>query len=555
MATHLIGCDQLDPAGLDRAMRAHQASSESLHRLLPLLGMISDRDMATAIAAVTGLPLAEESDYPEKLTLPQGLSSTFLRSSLVAPLEETEEALLIAAADPFNDYTLKALRVFMGKPIEVKVGVPIDIEQALDRQLGQDETVEGVDDHSTSLTESEAVDDIERLRDLASEAPVVRLVNRMIAKAIEQRASDIHIEPFEHTSRIRYRMDGHLQLAEEVARHQHAALISRLKIMADLNIAERRLPQDGRIKLTVRGRDIDLRIATMPIMLGEAAVLRILDRGNVELDFEALGFGPANLATYREAIAKPSGIILVTGPTGSGKTTTLYASLDGINDEDRKVLTVEDPIEFQLPGVNQVQIKPQIGLTFAHVLRSMLRHDPDVIMVGEIRDLETAEIAIQAALTGHLVLSTLHTNSAASTLVRLKDMGVEGFLIASTLNAIVAQRLVRKLCLACRQPIDPNPAVMHELGLQPNKVTTFWKATGCEACRQTGYHGRVSINEVLLTSDALQQAILESCDSRSLFKVACDNGMKPMFLDGIDKVIAGVTTLEEVLRVSRENIG
>ncbi len=554
LASHLIDRDKLDAAGLDRAILARKASSEPLHRLLPMLGMVSDREMAKAIAAVAGLQLATEADYVVQPPLSKNVNATFLRSSLVIPIEDTEDALVIAAADPFNGFTVRALRVFLGKPIKVKVGVPTDIEQALERHYGQNENVDGLGHATTPSSDPDAIDDIQRLRDLASEAPVVRIVNRMITKAIEQHASDIHIEPFEHTSRIRYRMDGQLQRVEEVARHQHAALISRLKIMADLNIAERRLPQDGRIKLTARGREIDLRIATMPIMGGEAAVLRILDRGNVELDFDALGFGPANLKAYRQAISKPSGIVLVTGPTGSGKTTTLYTSLDEINSEKRKVLTVEDPIEFQLSGINQVQIKPKIGLTFAHVLRSMLRHDPDVIMVGEIRDLETAEVAIQAALTGHLVLSTLHTNSAASTLVRLKDMGVEGFLIASTLNAVVAQRLVRKLCLACREPTDPMPAILKELGLQPNMVKTFWKAKGCEVCHQTGYHGRVSINEVLLASDALRQAILETSDTSALHKVACNNGMKPMFLDGINKVLAGITTFDEVLRISHESV-
>jgi general secretion pathway protein E len=321
--------------------------------------------------------------------------------------------------------------------------------------------------------------------------------------------------------------------------------------MARLNIAERRLPQDGRIRLAVRGKDIDLRVATLPTMHGEAVVLRVLDRGSVALDFVSLGFQPEGLRAYREALTRPNGIILVTGPTGSGKTTTLYASLIELNTPDRKVLTVEDPIEYQLDGVNQVQIKPQIGLSFAHVLRSMLRHDPDVIMIGEIRDLETAQIAIQAALTGHLVLSTLHTNNAASTLTRLLDMGVEDYLLPSTLNAIVAQRLVRRLCEQCREAYTPLPELVAQLGLQ-GQSPQFWRPTGCAACNQTGYSGRISINEILIMTDPIRRQILQHAESTELQRVAVASGMQPMMQDGIAKVAAGMTSVEEVVRVTRE---
>ncbi|NJO38052.1 MAG: type II/IV secretion system protein [Rhizobiales bacterium] len=380
--------------------------------------------------------LATDADYRAASAPPERPSAGFLRQARIMPLDDSETDLTIVMADPLDDYAINALRLYARKTIRVKVGLPGDVEAALEMLFGQKDG-EGALIQARGDGGAAADDDIERLRDLASEAPVVRIVNRLIVKAVERRASDIHIEPFEQRLRVRYRIDGLLTEAETPPADLLAAIISRLKIMAGLNIAERRLPQDGRIRLAVRGRDIDLRVATMPIMHGEAVVLRILDRASVRLDLEALGFGGVRLETYRDGLTRPNGVILVTGPTGSGKTTTLYASLAELNSDERKILTVEDPIEYQLAGVHQVQIKPQIGLTFAHVLRAMLRHDPDVIMVGEVRDLETAEIAIQAALTGHLVFSTLHTNSAAGTLTRLLDMGAEPYLLASTLNAIV----------------------------------------------------------------------------------------------------------------------
>ena len=439
-----------------------------------------------------------------------------------------------------------------GKSVDVKVGVPADIEAAIERLYGDHGAPDGMIEGGDGQDQAAALDDIEHLRDLASEAPVVRVVNRLIADAVEQRASDIHVEPFEHKLRVRFRIDGMLQDAETLASSLHPAIVSRLKIMAGLNIAERRLPQDGRIKIVVRGRDVDLRLATMPIMHGEAVVLRILDRDSVALDFDRLGFASTSLQALRDALARPNGIVLVTGPTGSGKTTTLYTSLTELNTTDRKLLTVEDPIEYQLDGINQVQIKPQIDLTFAHVLRSMLRHDPDIVMVGEIRDLETAEIAIQAALTGHLVLSTLHTNNAAGTLARLLDMGLEAFLLASTLNAIVAQRLVRRLCPSCREAYRPMEEMRREFGAALADASTLWRAVGCDQCRGSGYAGRIGINEILVLSDPVRQALLRRDDATTLQRLAVDDGMRPMLQDGIAKAMSGVTTIEEVLRVTRE---
>ncbi len=547
----LISRGKLDDTGLKRALRAGSSGDQGLHALLPKLGMVSEQDVAEALADMLDLELAAGVDYPDEPVHDDSLSVNFLKSSRIIPLSNSEQALVVAMADPLDDYAVNALRLHARKPITTKVGVPADIETALNRLLGQrggddDVDVAGVGDGL------DLVDDVERLRDLASEAPVVRIVNRVIASAVDLRASDIHIEPFEQILRVRYRIDGMLKDGESVPRNLHAAMISRLKIMAGLNIAERRLPQDGRIRLAIRGRDIDLRVATMPIMHGEAVVLRILDRGSVQLDFSSLGFSPSSLEAFRYALTLPNGIVLVTGPTGSGKTTTLYTSLQELNTVDRKLLTVEDPIEYQLEGINQVQIKPQIDLSFAHVLRAMLRHDPDVIMVGEIRDLETAEIAIQAALTGHLVLSTLHTNNAAATLTRLMDMGLEAFLLASTLNAIVAQRLVRRLCAICKERYTPLPGTLRQLGLEGDDAPVFWRAKGCEACHQTGYRGRIGVNEVLIMSDRVREAVLRQGDAAALHRAAREAGMRPLIDDGLEKAREGITTIEEVLRVTRE---
>lgn len=548
----LVEHGKLDESGQQRAERAMMAGDDGLHILLPKLGMVAEADIAEALADILDLSMAKASDYPDLAVHGDGLSANFLKASKIVPLDDTETILTVAMADPLDGFAINALRLYAQKAIDIKVGAPADIEAALERLFGQHNSVGDLIEEVGVAGKLDAVDDIERLRDLASEAPVVRIVNRLIANAVEQRASDIHIEPFEQSLRVRYRIDGMLRDGENVSQDLHAAMISRLKIMAGLNIAERRLPQDGRIKLAVRGRDIDLRVATMPIMHGEAVVLRILDRGSVQLDFAPLGFAAESLDAYRTALQRPNGIVLVTGPTGSGKTTTLYTSLIELNTIDRKVLTVEDPIEYQLAGINQVQIKPQIDLTFANVLRAMLRHDPDVIMVGEIRDLETAEIAIQAALTGHLVLSTLHTNNAAGTLMRLLDMGVEAFLLASTLNAIVAQRLVRQLCNACRTPYRPLPDMLDQLGLEAGEVNELWRPKGCEACRHTGYFGRISINEVLIMSDVIRQGVLKRHDASELQRMAREDGMRFMFHDGIEKAKAGITTIEEVLRVTRE---
>jgi general secretion pathway protein E len=448
-------------------------------------------------------------------------------------------------ADPLDSYAADAMRLISGRELLPRVAEPAALESAIERLYEQGKTGPG-----------RTVEDVgERLKDLASEAPVIRLVNQLIARAAEARASDIHIEAFENKLRVRYRIDGALREVDPPPNRFRAAIVSRVKIMARLNIAERRLPQDGRIKLAIRGTPIDLRVSTIPSMHGEGVVMRILDRQGVTLNFQALGIEGRNLETYLSILERPHGVFLVTGPTGSGKTTTLYASLVRINSPDKKILTVEDPIEYQLDGVNQIQVKPSIGFNFANVLRSILRQDPDIIMIGEIRDVETAEIAIQAALTGHLVLSTLHTNDAAGTITRLLDMGAEDYLLTSTLNGVAAQRLVRTLCSNCRTPERAMPELVEQLDLHryaTEQEIVLYRPQGCETCNDTGFFGRTSLVESLVVTDQIRRLILRHAEAGELHRVAVEEGMSTLFDDGMRKALAGQTTVEEVLRVTRD---
>ena len=549
----LVAAGKLQAAGLERARRVAQ-SGPSLHLVLTRLGLVSEGDMAEALAHELGLALATRADYPETPLL-EG-SAKFLKESRVMPLAESPEALTLAMADPLDSYAIRAVELLADKPVVTWVGLPADIEAAIERAYGGGkssiEEISGqLEGEAGEITEQ----DVERLRDLASEAPVIRLVNMLITRAVESRASDIHIEPFENQLKVRYRVDGVLQEVDSPPSKLRAAIISRIKLMAKLNIAERRLPQDGRIKLAVRGKEIDLRVATLPTMHGESVVLRVLDRGSVRLDFASLGFRGKALERLLGVLERPNGIVLVTGPTGSGKTTTLYAALARLNSPEKKILTVEDPIEYQLEGVNQLQVKPQIGLSFANVLRSFLRQDPDIIMVGEIRDLETAQIAVQAALTGHLVLSTLHTNNAASTITRLLDMGVDDYLLTATVNGIAAQRLVRTLCPRCRAAFPALPELVAELRLDrftDGGAVTLHRAVGCEACNGTGYHGRTNILEMLVMSDGLRARVLNKAEAGDIQQAAVAEGMVTMQEDGLRKALAGETTVEEILRVTRE---
>ena len=552
----LVEHQKLADADLQRARRVRESTGENLDTLLVKLGLVSERDLAEAVAARLDLPLIKPADYPEMPVTNGGISARFLKESRVIPLFEDERGLTVAMANPTDDYVLSALRLATGKSILPRVAIPTELEIAFERLYGSGRSAMGQIVDSIGLADDLTDEEqIQHLKDLASEAPVIRLVNLMIARAVESRASDIHIAPFENRLKVRYRVDGVLREVESPPSRLSAAVISRIKIMAKLNIAERRLPQDGRIQLRAQGKEIDLRVSTVPTLWGESVVMRILDKASVVLDFETLGFSPRTLGRFLEILHMPHGIILVTGPTGSGKTTTLYTALQTINTPERKILTVEDPVEYQLEGVNQIQVKPQINLTFANALRAIVRQDPDVIMIGEMRDLETAGIAVQSALTGHLVLSTLHTNDAAGSVTRLLDMGVEDYLLTSTINGILAQRLVRLLCTRCRQPYPALPELVEEMRLHrfaDTRDITLFKPVGCEHCGGTGYRGRAAIMEFLVMSDPLRRLVLKHADAGDLQDTAQKEGMDTMYEDGLRKAVAGLTTIEEVLRVTTQ---
>ena len=557
LGERLIAAGKLERGGLERARKLRAESGERLAGLLAKLGLVSERDLAEAIAGELDLPLIGAREFPEAALYAERLSPRFLREAQVLPIAEEAGGLVVAMADPLNDYAADALRLVSGQELLPRVAVPGELEAAIDRLYGARAGALGRLAEAAGEDGDEGLElDVERLKDLASEAPVIRLVNQMITRAVEQRASDVHIEPFEASLRVRYRIDGVLRDVEAPPNRFRAAIVSRVKIMAKLNIAERRLPQDGRIKLAIRGTPIDLRVSTIPTMHGEGVVLRVLDRTGVQLDFETLGLVGEGLETFLGILERPHGIVLVTGPTGSGKTTTLYTSLVRLNSPDKKILTVEDPIEYQLDGINQIQVKPGIGLSFANVLRSILRQDPDIVMIGEIRDVETAHIAIQAALTGHLVLSTLHTNDAAGTITRLLDMGVEDYLLTSTLNGVTAQRLVRRLCPHCRTRAPAMAELVAHLGLERytdhSQEIQLYHPKGCEQCNETGYFGRNSLTEVLVVTDEIRRLILRHAEAQELHRAAVKEGMRTMYDDGMAKALDGLTTVEEVLRVTRD---
>lgn len=512
--------------------------------------------MSESVNSAPSKQFIESEDLPKVPFVLNGISARFIRENLVIPLELKNNTLKVAMADPKNNGTIDALRVATSADIVAFGAEAKALSEYIAKFYGQEaqninKIVEDMGERGFEFIKEEE-EDVGHLKDLASEAPIIRLVNLILTRAVESRASDVHIEPFEDELKVRYRIDGVLHQTESTPKKLQAAIISRIKIMAKLNIAERRLPQDGRIKLKVGDTEVDLRVSTIPVLHGESVVMRILHKEGITIDLDLLGFYPGTLAGFDHLITKPNGIVLVTGPTGSGKTTTLYGALDKINSPDRKIITVEDPVEYQLKGVNQIQVKPQIGLNFANTLRHIVRQDPDIIMIGEVRDLETAEIAIQSALTGHLVFSTLHTNDAPSAITRLLDMGVENFLLSSTIRGILAQRLVRVICPSCKE-LDSSPAGRHELEkLGVTGEIPLYIGRGCEQCAGTGYYGRIGIFELLVVDDEIRRLILKNSDANQLRTLARERGMTTLLEDGAEKIKAGMTTLSEVLRVTQE---
>ena len=537
----LLERGKIEAEDIERALELQRERGDKLGKILVDMGTVAHRDVLAALSDQLDIPLVAVDGAPPSAPEIEKLSHRFLRQCRAIPVALMDNVLTIAMADPLDFETVAAVRAFSGLQVRTALAAEQEILDAIDRNYGESEQrafAEGED--------ADAGENLEHLRDMASEAPVIRLVNAMIAEAIEKRASDIHIEPFEKEFRVRFRVDGVLFNQEPPPRELKAAIISRLKLMAKLNIAERRLPQDGRIKIRVVGREVDLRVSTLPTLYGESVVMRLLDRSAGDFyDLRRLGFDDRMLARMEHFTGLPHGIFLVTGPTGSGKSTTLYSALKRINLPDKKIITIEDPVEYQMDGINQIHVNPQIGLTFASGLRHIVRQDPDVIMVGEIRDRETADVAIRAALTGHLVFSSLHTNDAPSAITRLVDMGVENYLITSSLVGVLAQRLVRVICPHCKQ--------LGRVVLSPEgeSVQTYL-GSGCAECGGRGYVSRMGIFEMMDVNDEIRKLIMSNADASVLTRTARKNGMRNLREDGWRKIQDGVTTVEEVMRVTQE---
>jgi len=544
------------PAEREQLQDLARQEGAAFGRGLVSRGLLTAEGLRRSYEELCGLPAFRRDPEGGRPVPGELLPLPFMRARLVFPVQLSDGTLTVAMADPLDADAREAVARATGKRVEVLAGTEEELREAIEKAYGEDASsmeriVEQVSDESP---ESVAGDEkVEQLIGVASEAPIIRLVNFIMARAIERGASDIHLEPYEKALRVRYRIDGVLEDVESPPRRLQTAIISRIKIMARLNIAEGRLPQDGRVKLRIGGKEIDFRVSTIPTLYGESVVIRILDQSSVPLDMGTLGFFPETLAAFRPIVSAPYGMVLVTGPTGSGKTTTLYAALQEIKSGERKIITIEDPVEYQIPGVIQIQVKPQIGLTFASGLRSIVRQDPDVILVGEIRDRETAEIAIHSALTGHMVLSTLHTNDAAGAVTRLLEMGVEEYLLPSCLMGILAQRLVRTICDQCSAPREVPQAlredVLRETGSFPEGELRIGR--GCEACSGTGYRGRAGIFELLPVTEGIKDLILSRADSGAIRAKAVAEGMRLLREDGWEKVRRGITTIEEVLRVTR----
>jgi type IV pilus assembly protein PilB len=536
----------LTPQQLRSAQEETAKSGLPLKRVIVQRGFMSEQDLAALIAAQSGLPSVDLENYLIKPEVVALVPEPLARKHTVIPVFKIGETLTVATSDPLNFFAIDELQLKTKCEIKVVVAGEGSIRQAIDQYYGAAGTIAEV---AQAIQEAALPQKDQKDEDAAQEAPIIRLVNLLVMQAVKERASDIHIEPGDGTLRTRFRVDGILREVNGPPAHLHSAVVSRIKVLAKLDIAERRRPQDGRFRLKMEGKEIDLRVSIVPGQFGEKVVLRLLDSAQAVFSLEQVGLDASMREAVERLIRLPHGIFLVTGPTGSGKTTTLYTALSVINSTERNIITIEDPIEYQLPGITQVQVNPKADVTFASALRSFLRQDPNIIMVGEIRDRETAEIAIQAALTGHLVFSTLHTNDASSSLTRLVEMGIEPFLIASSVVGVLAQRLVRVVCPKCKEPSQPSANVVAELQLKPN--TRLFRGKGCSTCRQSGYQGRIGIFELLRMTDAVRNLVTERAPAHAIREAALAGGMKALREDGLVKAAAGLTTVEEILRVTQ----
>ncbi len=546
---------------LEDSLREQDDTGESLGQILVKNGLATEWEIAAALGKQLNVPFITLSHYEIDPEVFQSIPEDVIKKYKIVPVDKTGDTLTVALADPSDIYLLDELRILTKCQIIPVISFEMDIMETISRYTSEEDAnkfeemlkdiTEEEDEMEVVATPEEEILDENDIEADANDAPVIQLVNLIISEAIKCGSSDIHIEPQEKSLRLRYRVDGVLQERTPPPKKFQNAIISRVKIMAEMDIAERRLPQDGRFKVRIQGRDIDFRVNTIPTSFGEKVVMRILDRGNLVLDLKQLGFESKTLEKYNAVVRRPWGMMLVTGPTGSGKSTTLYATLNAINDPRKNILTIEDPVEYQLKGITQVQARTEIGLTFASGLRSFLRQDPDIILVGEIRDAETADIAVKAALTGHLVLSTLHTNDAPSTANRLINMGVEPYLVSATLLMSIAQRLVRRICENCKEAYTPSDDMVESLGIEedPSKVK-FYRGKGCKACHHTGFRGRVALYELMILSDNIRNMVIEGAPSNKIKQAAIEEGMQTLRSAGIEKVLEGITTIEEVLSVT-----
>jgi type IV pilus assembly protein PilB len=534
---------------LQRALDEHRNTPKSLGRVLIDLGYIRERDLVRALAEQVGLEFVDLTEYRIDAAATALLPEALCRRYRALPIGEQDGKLLVAMSDPANVHALDDIRTITGREVRPVVATANDVEQSIQKFSGMSEQAEALASEAADALDSEAGVTVEAA---VEDAPIVKLVQAIMTQAAADRASDVHIEPTETDVRVRFRVDGVLHEVMHSPKSIQAGLISRLKVMGDLNIAEKRIPQDGRVSLRINNRSLDLRLATLPTVHGEKIVIRILDKTNALLALSELGFLPQAFESYERSFRKPYGAILVTGPTGSGKSTTLYATLNIVNSVDRHIVTVEDPVEYRLPGVNQIQVNPKAGLTFASALRSILRADPDIILIGEIRDRETAMIAVESALTGHLVLSSLHTNDAPSAITRLIEMQVETFLVGSAIDCVVAQRLARQLCQKCKQTYAPEEPELIEAGYPESRIRdlgVFFRASGCQSCSNTGYRGRIGLYEVMPMTEEIERLTVDRASSETVKRVAVEQGMYTLRDDGLHKAASGLTSIEEIARV------